>query len=221
MAYTPHTWTSNELVSASKMNAIEQGIKAVQDEAVQLDQLSSTTLTSTAGTPTNTANRTYPVTQDANGKLAVNVPWVDTNTQTITGVKGDAESSYRTGNVNITPANVGAVSISDVANNLTTTDSGKVLDARQGKVLNDAIDLKLDKANVVNNLTTTAEGYALDARQGKAIKDYIDDLTEKTDDLIDMITTNHFYAGILSASNEIITDESGNEILGEWKLKEV
>ena len=32
----------------------------------------------------------------------------------ITGVKGDAESSYRTGNVNLTPANIGAVSTSDV-----------------------------------------------------------------------------------------------------------
>ena len=32
----------------------------------------------------------------------------DTNTQTITGVKGNAESSYRTGNVNLTAANIGA-----------------------------------------------------------------------------------------------------------------
>lgn len=30
------------------------------------------------------------------------------NTNTITGVKGNAESSYRTGNVNLTPANIGA-----------------------------------------------------------------------------------------------------------------
>lgn len=31
-------------------------------------------------------------------------------TSTITGVKGNAESSYRTGNVNITPANIGLTS---------------------------------------------------------------------------------------------------------------
>lgn len=36
----------------------------------------------------------------------------DTNTQTITGVKGNAETSYRTGNVNLTAANVQAVPIS-------------------------------------------------------------------------------------------------------------
>ena len=36
------------------------------------------------------------------------VPW-EADTNTVTGVKGDSESSYRTGNVNITAANVGAV----------------------------------------------------------------------------------------------------------------
>ena len=36
----------------------------------------------------------------------------------VTGVKGNAESSYRVGNVNITPANVGAVASSDLATKL-------------------------------------------------------------------------------------------------------
>ena len=47
----------------------------------------------------------------------------------VTGVKGNAESSYRTGNVNITPANIGAVATSDkgVANGVAELDnSGKV-----------------------------------------------------------------------------------------------
>jgi hypothetical protein len=34
----------------------------------------------------------------------------------VTGVKGNAESSFRTGDVNLTPANIGAVSTSDVIN---------------------------------------------------------------------------------------------------------
>ena len=54
-----------------------------------------------------------------------------------------------------------------VANNLTTTVEGYVLDARQGRVLDQK---KLDKANVANNLTTTVEGYALDARQGRQLE---------------------------------------------------
>lgn len=37
---------------------------------------------------------------------------------TVTGVKGDAESSYRTGNVNLTPSDIGAAEAGDLANYL-------------------------------------------------------------------------------------------------------
>ena len=39
-----------------------------------------------------------------------------TSSTGVTGVKGDAEASYRQGNVNLTAANIGAVSTSDVIN---------------------------------------------------------------------------------------------------------
>jgi len=78
-----------------------------------------------------------------------------------------------------------------VANDLTTSESGWVLDARQGKALaklvddtakslNTTINQKLPTANVVNNLTTTAGGYALDARQGKALNEKINGKTSKS-----------------------------------------
>lgn len=70
---------------------------------------------------------------------------------------------------------------STVANNLTTTGSGSVLDARQGKALKDQIDTKVNKADVVNNLTTTDYGYILDARQGKALNDKINDAKSSLD----------------------------------------
>lgn len=54
----------------------------------------------------------------------------------------------------------------EIVNALTATSAGKVLDARQGKALDEA---KLNKADVVNNLVTTVAGYALDARQGKVL----------------------------------------------------
>ena len=64
-----------------------------------------------------------------------------------------------------------------VANNLTTSAAGSsVLDAYQGKVLNDN---KFAKANVVNNLLTTEAGFAIDARQGKALDDKITELNGK------------------------------------------
>ena len=65
-------------------------------------------------------------------------------------------------------ADIGTAAFQGVSNALTQTSEGYVLDARQGKALNDK---KLDKTAVANNLTTTATGYALDARQGKALND--------------------------------------------------
>lgn len=52
---------------------------------------------------------TFSMNQNENITIAL----TDTNTQTVTGVKGNAESAYRTGNVNITPKNIG---LGNVAN---------------------------------------------------------------------------------------------------------
>lgn len=60
-----------------------------------------------------------------------------------------------------------------VANNLTTTDEGFVLDARQGPAIVLLLNGKVDIGKIANNLTTTAVGYVLDARQGKALLDEI------------------------------------------------
>lgn len=57
-----------------------------------------------------------------------------------------------------------------VANDLTTVTASLVLDARQGRILDNK---KFDKDNVANNLATAAAGYALDARQGKILNDKI------------------------------------------------
>lgn len=66
---------------------------------------------------------------------------------------------------------LGTAASKGVANNLTAVSSGEsVLDALQGKVLNDS---KLAKSSVLNNLLTTSSGYALDARQGKVLNDKI------------------------------------------------
>lgn len=68
-----------------------------------------------------------------------------------------------------------------VANNLTTTADGYVLDARQGKVLDDK---KLDKTAVANNLTTIGEGRALDARQGKWLNENKVGFSDIANDLV-------------------------------------
>ena len=83
------------------------------------------------GTVTITQNGitkgSFTTNQSGNATIAL----TDTNTQTVTGVKGNAESSYRTNNVNLTPANIGALPSANVVNNNTTTVAGYALDARQ------------------------------------------------------------------------------------------
>lgn len=61
---------------------------------------------------------------------------------------------------------------SDRVDSLDVYASGKVLDARQGNMLD---LLKINKSDIANNLTTTSSGKVLDARQGKALADLIGD----------------------------------------------
>lgn len=72
---------------------------------------------------------------------------------TVTGIKGNEESSYRTGNVNLTPANIGAAAASHthtIANvtNLQTTLDGKAAASHTHAISN------------VTNLQTTLDGKA-------------------------------------------------------------
>lgn len=73
--------------------------------------------------------------------------------------------------------------VGSTANNLTTTEEGYALDARQGYALDQK---KLDKLNVVNNRTTLDEGFALDARQGK----WLDENKLGFSDVANDLTTN-------------------------------
>ena len=80
-------------------------------------------------------------------------------------------------------ADIKGAAFQDVSNTLTTTEAGKVLDARQGKVLDEKVTEKVDKTDVVNGLTETAAGKVLDARQGKVLDEKIDDLSRGVSDL--------------------------------------
>lgn len=56
------------------------------------------------------------------GKIMFNgVDYSAPSTAGVTGVKGDAETAYRTGNVNVTSDNIGALSTTGDASNTTTT----------------------------------------------------------------------------------------------------
>lgn len=107
----------------------------------------------------------------------------------VTGVKGAKEAYYRRGNVNITPANIGAVAedgdISDTTVTFADTEtranlvSGEKASVGFGKIKKWFADLKsFAFKDLVNNLTTTTTGSALDASQGKILNDKYEELNQ-------------------------------------------
>ena len=68
---------------------------------------------------------------------------------------------------------LGALGASDIANNLTTDTEGKVLDARQGKALKDAVDAKVNTSDVIDDLVSTDTDKPLSANQGKVLADRV------------------------------------------------
>lgn len=65
------------------------------------------------------------------------------------------------------------LTVDDIRNTLTSTETNKALSAAMGKKLQDE---KLAKSDVVNNLTTTDTSKALSAAQGKVLNDKISGL---------------------------------------------
>lgn len=107
----------------------------------------------------------------------------------VTGVKGHAEKTYRRGNVDITPANIGALATTGNASNTTVTFtepserenivSKEKLSVSFGKIKKWFADLKsFAFKDLVNNLTTTTTGSALDASQGKILNDKYEELNQ-------------------------------------------
>ena len=84
--------------------------------------------------PTASNGTTYG--PGTNGQIlksnGTSIYWADNN-DGVTGVKGNSESSYRTGNVNLTPANIGALALSGgTMTGTLTAQSGVYTDAYTG-----------------------------------------------------------------------------------------
>lgn len=75
---------------------------------------------------------------------------------TVTGVKGDAESTYRVGDINLTPANIGAVPTGRTINNknLTQNISLDKTDIGLNKVQNVGITMSLSGTTLTINYTS-------------------------------------------------------------------
>lgn len=128
--YSEATQSAQGLMSANdkkKLDGIETGANAYSLP------LATSSVRGGAKIGYTQNGKNYPV-QLSNEQMYVNVPWTDTNTQTITGVKGNAESGYRTGNVNLTPENIGA--LSTAGGTITGNLRLKIPDENYGNKLN-------------------------------------------------------------------------------------
>lgn len=106
---------------------------------------------------------------------------------------------------------------SAIKNDLITTDSGFVLDARQGKSLSDSISSKVETSAIKNDLATTDEGYVLDARQGKALSDGLSNKIETSAIKNDLITTGSGY--VLDASQGKVLKDSVDAKIPKTSIK--
>lgn len=128
----------------------------------------------------------------------------------VTGVKGNAEVSYRTGNVNMTPANVGAVASSNVKNTYQSspTSGTEVYDAAY---INELAGVESVKVIVSNSSTAGQVQTAWSSNPVSIAGDSTNTYYKKT------ITLSHAIYGIPevkpkpSGNNKVMTDtEKGN-----------
>ena len=134
--FVKFTVTNTAAVASLTLNVSGTGAKAMKYRGGNLPAVG-----------TLSASRVYEFIYDGtNWEL---VGDLDTNTQTVTGVKGNAESSYRTGQVNITPANIGVSA---------TTTSVTVGDTTANIPQATTTTPKMDGTAAVGSETTWAKG---------------------------------------------------------------
>ena len=149
----------------------------------------------------------------------------------VTGVKGAKEAYYRRGNVNITPANIGAVAeggnISDTtvtfadATTRANLVSGEKVSVGFRKIKKWFADLKsFAFKDLANNLTTTTTGSALDASQGKILNDKYGELNQSLGNLKTDFKIN--LDGIKIKAGTIVKEvKSGNNSFVLFTLEQV
>lgn len=81
---------------------------------------------------------------------------------TVSGVKGNAESSYRTGQINITPANIGLGNVNN------TSDANKPISTAQQNALNGKVNKTGDTMSGTLNNSLSTNTY-LEGNKGKAL----------------------------------------------------
>ena len=105
----------------------------------------------------------------------------------VTGIKGDKENTYRRGNVNITPAQIGALTDKELRETIldtmeeieANTQENQLAGALAVKELSEDVTTRFEgvvaKADVIDNLESTETKKPLSANQGRMLKKAIDE----------------------------------------------
>ena len=88
------------------------------------------------------------------------------NTDAVTGIKGNAESTYRTGNVNITPENIGAITSSDIPVTDVKVNNSSVV---TNKVANITVPTVNNPTITITQGGTTKGSFTLNQSSGDTI----------------------------------------------------
>ena len=160
-----------------------------------------------------------------------------TGNGSVTGVKGNAESSYRTGNVNITPANIGAATSSHTHNYAGSSSAGG--SANSAVKLNSSAGSSTQpvyfsngkpvacnytlgtacKYNIVENASDTVWGKVTRINDagvievGKYIDFHVTNEVKDYDYRIEAVTNKLIFSGSISAYNDALKESNCNVVM--------
>lgn len=100
--------------------------------------------------------------------------------------------------------------ISDIVDNVTSTNTNKALSANQGKVLKVLVDAKVNTSDVKDNLTSTDIDKPLSAKQGKELKTLVDGKSASGHGHGNISNTGTLNSDISSVNKVVVTDSSNN-----------
>ena len=127
----------------------------------------------------------------------------------VTGVKGNAESNYRKGNVNITPENIGLGNVNN------TSDANKPVSTAQQTALDGKVDKVTGKGLSTNDYDNTAKGIVDGVTTALAGKANSSDLGDKSN----LTTTDK--SSVVAAINELVSGASLHDIGNDYTFADL
>lgn len=152
------TSVPSEYITESELSA-KKYLTSIPSEYVTETELSAKGYATQSGLDSHTGNTDVHITSAERTKLAGIATGAQVNT--ITGVKGNSESTYRTGNVNITAANIGLGNVNN------TSDANKPVSTAQQTAIDSASASALSSAKTYADGLNTAMDTRMDAAESK------------------------------------------------------